>query len=74
MLRLLVITLMITSCAYKPVVDHRGNKGTEVAYRYNDDLQTCYSRIINLIKAEVLKGSKDYDEKFIRNHVEKLTS
>ena len=40
----------------------------------NDDLQSCYSRIINLIKAEVLKGSKDYDEEFIRNHVEKLTS
>jgi guanylate kinase len=40
----------------------------------NDDLQSCYSRIMNLIKAEVLKGSKDYDEEFIRNHVEKLTS
>lgn len=43
MLRLLVITLVITSCAYKPVVDHRGNKGQEVAFRYNDDLQTCKS-------------------------------
>jgi len=40
----------------------------------NDDLQSCYSRIINLIKAEVLNGSKDYDEEFVRNHVEKLTS
>ena len=40
----------------------------------NDDLQNCYSKIINLIKAEVLDGSKDYDEEFIRNHVEKLTS
>ena len=40
----------------------------------NDDLQSCYSKIINLIKAEVLNGSKDYDEEFIRNHVEKLTS
>jgi guanylate kinase len=40
----------------------------------NDDLQSCYSKIINLIKAEVLDGSKDYDEEFIRNHVEKLTS
>jgi len=40
----------------------------------NDDLQSCYTRIINLINAEILKGSKDYDEEFIRNHVEKLTS
>ena len=40
----------------------------------NDDLHSCYSRIINLIKAEVLNGSKDYDEEFIRSHVEKLTS
>ena len=39
----------------------------------NDDLQSCYAKIINLIKAEVLNGSKDYDEEFIRKHVEKLT-
>ena len=39
----------------------------------NDDLQSCYSRITNLIKAEVLNGSRDYDEEFIRNHIEKLT-
>ena len=38
----------------------------------NDDLQSCYLRIINLIKAEVSKGSKDYDIDYIRNHVEKL--
>ena len=40
----------------------------------NDDLQSCYAKITNLIKAEVLNGSKDYDEEFIRKHVEKLTS
>jgi len=40
----------------------------------NDDLQSCYAKIRNLIKAEVLNGSKDYDEEFIRKHVEKLTS
>jgi guanylate kinase len=40
----------------------------------NDDLQSCYTKITNLIKAEVLNGSKDYDEEFIRKHVEKLTS
>ena len=39
----------------------------------NDDLQSCYAKITNLIKAEVLNGSKDYDEEFIRKHVEKLT-
>jgi guanylate kinase len=40
----------------------------------NDDLQRCYTRISNLIKAEVSNGSKDYDIDFIRSHVEKLTS
>ena len=39
----------------------------------NDDLQGCYSRIINLIKAEVSDGSKDYDSEFIRDHINKLT-
>lgn len=41
MSRMLLIMLLISSCAYNPVVDHRGNKGKEVAYRYNDDLSTC---------------------------------
>ena len=40
----------------------------------NDDLQSCFSRIDNLIKAEVLNGSKDYDLEYVRNHIEKLTS
>ena len=39
----------------------------------NDNLENCYSRIRNLIEAEVNNGSKDYDEKYIRKHVEKLT-
>ena len=40
----------------------------------NDDLEKCYSKIKNLINAEINDGSKDYDLDFIRNHVEKLTS
>ena len=40
----------------------------------NDDLQNCYSKIHNLINAEISNGSKDYDLEFIRNHVEKLTN
>ena len=40
----------------------------------NDDLQDCYKKIHNLIKAEVNDGSKDYDLEYIRNHVEKLTT
>ena len=40
----------------------------------NDNLQKCYSRILNLIKAEMNNGSKDYDVNYIRKHVEKLTS
>ena len=40
----------------------------------NNDLNKCYSKIMNLIFAEINNGSKDYDSKFIRNHVDKLTS
>jgi guanylate kinase len=40
----------------------------------NDDLENCYSKITNLIEAEISNGSKDYDLEYIRNHVEKLTS
>ena len=40
----------------------------------NDDLQKCYSKIHNLINAEISNGSKDYDTTFIRNHVDKLTN
>ena len=40
----------------------------------NDNLDSCYSKIKNLINAEVYNGSKDYDSEYIRSHVEKLTS
>ena len=40
----------------------------------NDELENCYSKIINLVNAEIFDGSKDYDSEYIRNHVEKLTS
>ena len=40
----------------------------------NDDLEVCYSRIKNLIDAEINNGSKDYDIEFIRKHIETLTS
>ena len=39
----------------------------------NDDLDSCFSKIKNLIEAEINDGSKDYDANFIRNHVENLT-
>ena len=39
----------------------------------NDDLDQCYSRINNLIEAEINNGSKDYDKEYIRKHVNKLT-
>ena len=48
-----------------------------INYNYvviNDDLDTCYNKIQNLILAEINNGSKDYDPEFIRNHVETLTS
>ena len=40
----------------------------------NDDLENCYSKITNLINAEICNGSKDYDLEYVRNHIEKLTS
>ena len=40
----------------------------------NDNLETCYTKIKNLINAEINNDSKDYDAEFIRNHIEKLTS
>ena len=40
----------------------------------NDNLNDCYLRIKKLIDAELSDGSKDYDQNFIRKHVEKLTS
>ena len=40
----------------------------------NDSIETCYSKIKNLIHAEINNGSKDYDAEYIRNHIEKLTS
>ena len=40
----------------------------------NDNIETCYLKIKNLIDAEINNGSKDYDSEYIRNHIEKLTS
>ena len=40
----------------------------------NDNLENCYSKIFNLIEAEINNGSKDYDVEYVRNHVEKLIS
>jgi guanylate kinase len=48
-----------------------------INYNYvviNDDLNSCYNKIQNLITAEINNGSKDYDLEYIRNHVEYLTS
>ena len=39
----------------------------------NDSLDECYSKISNLIDAEINNGSKDYDKEYIRRHVETLT-
>jgi len=48
-----------------------------INYNYvviNDDLNSCYKKIQNLITAELNNGSKDYDIEYIRNHVESLTA
>jgi len=40
----------------------------------NEDLEKCYSKIHDLIQAEINNGSKDYDPQYIRKHIENLTS
>ena len=40
----------------------------------NNDLNECYSKIENLINAEINNGSKDYDLGFVRSQVDKLTN
>jgi guanylate kinase len=40
----------------------------------NDNLEECYTKINNLIDAEIKSGSKDYDKDYIRKHVNLLTS
>ena len=40
----------------------------------NDNLDDCYSKINNLIEAEINNGPKNYDKEYIRKHVNKLTS
>ena len=39
----------------------------------NENLDKCFSRIKNLIDAEINNGSKDYDAEFIREHINKLS-
>ena len=48
-----------------------------INYNYvviNDELETCYSKIVKLINAEINNDSRDYDIDLIRKHVEKLTA
>ena len=40
----------------------------------NDNLNECYSKISNLIDAEINNRAKNYDKEYIREHVNKLTS
>ncbi len=40
----------------------------------NNDLDECFTKISNLIEAEMNNGSKDYDLQYIRSHIEKLIS
>ncbi len=40
----------------------------------NNNLEKCFSKINNLIEAEINNGSKDYDLEYIRSHISKLTS
>ena len=67
---------------YKLIVDERMKQFEHdvlhwINYDYvviNNNLEDCYSKIYNLIEAEINDGSKDYDKDFVRKHVEKLKS
>ena len=48
-----------------------------INYNYvviNDDIESCFNKIQNLITAEINNGSKDYDLEYVRKHVNNLTS
>ena len=57
-IKILVLILTLSGCAYKPVVDSRGLKGKEVAHRYTDDLETC--------KSIAKENTNDFDEAYKR--------
>jgi guanylate kinase len=66
----------------KPIVEERMKQFERdvlhwINYDYvviNDNLKKCFTKINNLIDAEINNGSKDYDLEYIRNHVKKLTT
>ena len=48
-----------------------------INYNYvviNDDLDTCFKKINDLINGQINNGTVDYDSEYIRNHVESLIS
>jgi len=65
MLRKLLIMLMLTSCSYQPIIDSRGNKGDEVAYRMTDDLLSC-KEIAKQNTNDVLEGLKVVHNWYVR--------
>ena len=38
-----LLLLLLASCTYTPINDSKGNRGSEVAMDFTDDLQTCRS-------------------------------
>ncbi len=57
--------LMLTSCSYQPIIDSRGNKGDEVAYRMTDDLLSC-KEIAKQNTNDVLEGLKVVHNWYVR--------
>ena len=56
---------MLTSCSYQPIIDSRGNKGDEVAYRMTDDLLSC-KEIAKQNTNDVLEGLKVVHNWYVR--------
>ena len=40
-IKVIILLIALTGCAYNPVIDSRGNNGKKVAHRLTDDMQTC---------------------------------
>ena len=65
MYRILLAILLVTSCSYKPITDSRGNKGKEVSYRFNDDLETCRS-IAEENTSDIIETGKVFYNWYVR--------
>jgi len=61
----ILLIIFLTSCTYRPIADSRGSNGKEVAYRFDDDLQTCRS-IAEENTSDVMEAGKVFYNWYVR--------